>query len=660
MAENTIETVTILKVDTGEAVQSVNDLRSNVKILKERLGELEIGSQEYQETLSELKVNQNALKDAMYASSASMDELAAAATGTSETYNSLVHRMATLKEELRSTDVSTDSGKKKFKELADQVNEVNDRLKEMDAMQGNYQRNVGNYTSALTNLGDILKSMPPTLGAAKEQLGKVGETLGLIGKQPILATIGLLAPAIMKITESLKDNETVLAAVDKAMAALQPLIDLVGAALQKVAEIVAKVIGYFTEMAGESGESFKKIIAGAVGVGNTITQFLLTPIRTMIEAIKGLGTAAGNLFKGQFKEAAKSAGEAAKGVGEAFRRGFSFADNFRAGQEAGERFAAGLGSTKKTAKDAGAEVAKAAEEGLKLTKVTDQMINATDATISKRIAAQKAAAEEMKAINADIESDTAETLAFVDEVLGEVDRQQAESVAAMAERLKQKQALMQGVASATSSILGSIADMYEANGDESVEQAERVKAMRIASATIDTISGAIAAYTGTIEVVKGPAGVILGAVQAAAVTAAGLAQIAQIRNTSVTGESSGSTGPVSSMSSGSTAAATSALQTVNAATGADAEARLNGMRTASGNAAGAARQEAPGTEDAQTPAQVQAPSTSPRVETVRNVTTKSEERRADAAAGPQRVYILASDLQAERSATRARVAETSF
>ena len=640
MAENTVETVTILKVDTGEAVQSVNDLRGNIKILKDRLGELEIGSQEYQETLGELKVNQNALKDAMYASSASMDDLAAAATGTSETYNSLVHRMASLKEELRATDVSTESGKQRFKELADQVNEVNDRLKEMDAMQGNYQRNVGNYTSALTGLGDILKSMPPTLGAAKEQLGRVGETLGLIGKQPILAAIGLIAPVIMKITDSLKDNETVLAAVDKAMAALQPIIDLIGVALQKVAEIVAKVIGYFTEMAGESGESFKKIIAGAVGVGNTILQFILTPARSAIAAIKGLGEAAKNLFKGQFKEAAKSAGDAMKGVGEAFKKGFDFADNFKAGQEAGEKFAAGLGSTKKKAKDAGAEVAKAAEDGLKLTKVTDQMINATDATIAKRIEAQKAAAEELKAINADSKEDTDETMAYVDGVLGEINAQQEQAVAAMAERMKQRQAVMQGVVSATSSILGSIADMYEANGDESVEQAERIKAMRIASATIDTISGAIAAYTGTIEVVKGPAGVILGAVQAAAVTAAGLAQIAQIRNTSVTGDSSGSTGSVSSISSSGTAA-TSALEAVNAATGADAETRLNGMTATNA-------------------AQVQAPSTSPRVETVRNVTTKSEERRADAAASPQRVYILASDLQAERNATRTRVAETSF
>ena len=618
-----METLTIVRVDSGEAVRSVNDLRDNIKALKGQLGELEIGTQEYQDTLSELKVNQNALKDAMYATSSSMDDLAAAATGTSETYNSLVHRMAALKEELRSTDVSTENGRQRFKQLADQVNEVNDRLKEMDAMQGNYQRNVGNYTSALTNLGDILKSMPPTLGSTKEQLGRVGETLGLIGKQPVLAVIGLLAPAIMKITESLKDNETVLAAIDKAMDALQPIIDLIGVALQKVAEIVAKVIGYFTEMAGESGESFKKIIAGAVGVGNTILQFILTPARSAIAAIKGLGEAAKNLFKGQFKEAAKSAGDAMKGVGEAFRKGFDFSENFKTGQGAGEKFAAGLGSTKDKAKEAGAEVGKAAGEGLKLAKVTDAMINVMDKTIAKQIEARKAAAEEMKAIDALIEEDLAGTMTEVDEVLSEIDamrkaelaemaeaeermRQQQEAeLAAMAERVRQQKALMEGAASATSAILGSIADMYEANGDVSVEQAERIKAMRIASATIDTISGAIAAYTGTIEVIKGPAGVILGAVQAAAVTAAGLAQIAQIRNTSVTGGGGGSASGVSVAQAAPSTALN--LEQVKSATAGGGTERLNGRKQQ-----------------------------------------------------PSRVYILASDLQAERNDARARVAETSF
>ena len=86
MAEETIQ---IIRIETGEAVKSVNDLRENVKILKDRLGDLEIGTTEYQDTLEELKVNQAAVKDAMYASTASMDDLAKSATGTSNSYNSL-------------------------------------------------------------------------------------------------------------------------------------------------------------------------------------------------------------------------------------------------------------------------------------------------------------------------------------------------------------------------------------------------------------------------------------------------------------------------------------------------------------------------------------------------------------------------------------------
>lgn len=114
MAEETIE---IIRIDTGEAVKSVNDLRENVKILKERLGDLEIGTTEYQDTLEELKINQNAVKDAMYATTATMEDVSKAATGTSNSYNALVHRMAALKEELRATDVSTEKGNRDSRNL---------------------------------------------------------------------------------------------------------------------------------------------------------------------------------------------------------------------------------------------------------------------------------------------------------------------------------------------------------------------------------------------------------------------------------------------------------------------------------------------------------------------------------------------------------------
>ena len=73
------ETITILRVDTGEAVTSVQDLKDNIKALKDVVAQAEIGSEEYQKALNELRVNQNALKDAMYATSASMEDVAKSA-----------------------------------------------------------------------------------------------------------------------------------------------------------------------------------------------------------------------------------------------------------------------------------------------------------------------------------------------------------------------------------------------------------------------------------------------------------------------------------------------------------------------------------------------------------------------------------------------------
>ena len=222
------ETITILKVGTEEAVRSVNDLKENIKLLKQNLGELEIGTTEYQNTLDELKVNQNALKDAMYATTTSMEDVAAAAKGASKSYNSLVHQMAALKEEWRATN---DEARRN--ELGEQIAKINQQLKDMDASVGNFSRNVGNYESGAAGLvekfdqwGGILKQMPPTLGAAKESIGKVGESMQLVGKQPILGIIGLLAPIIIKITESLKDNETAMDAVKKVMQSLQPVFDV--------------------------------------------------------------------------------------------------------------------------------------------------------------------------------------------------------------------------------------------------------------------------------------------------------------------------------------------------------------------------------------------------------------------------------------------------
>lgn len=601
------ETITILKVGTEEAVRSVNDLKDNIKVLKQNLGELEIGTEEYQTTLEELKVNQNALKDAMYATTTSMTDVAAAATGASKSYNSLVHQMAALKEEWRATN---DEARRN--ELGVQIAEINQQLKDMDASVGNFQRNVGNYESGVTGLverfdqfGGILKQMPPTLGAAKESIGKVGESMQLVGKQPILGIIGLLAPIIIKITDALKDNETAMDAVKKVMASLQPVFDIIQKVLEKVAQGVANVAEWFVNLLGESGETFKNIISGAVGVGNVLLQYLLTPIRTIVNAFKGLGKIIGDVFKGNFKDIKEDAEEAWSGIKDSFIKGFSFKENFDLGKKVGEEFASGLGSSKDKVVEESEKIGEAVAESIenKLMEIDWDKVSAANA---KRIAAEKKikedAAKEQQELNDMVQADWEATNAEIDAYFEEMWKKQEEDEKNQRELAQAKIDSMYAVADATSSVLGSLASMYESDEENAEKNAGKIKALRIAEATINTISGAIGAFTSAATNPGGIPGMIIGAANAAAVTAAGIAQIAKIRQTKV-----GTSG---------TSSAPSAV--------------------------------------------VSAPMVETSVPSVRSVTSATEEERLNQMAKDQRVYLVTSDVEAALDDSKVRVEESSF
>ena len=602
----TEETITILKVGTEDAVKSVNDLKENIKMLKQNLGELEIGTEAYQTTLEELKVNQNALKDAMYATTTSMEDVAAAATGASKSYNSLVHQMAALKEEWRATN---DEARRN--ELGKQIADINHQLKDMDASVGNFQRNVGNYESGVAGIaakfdawGATLKQMPPTLGAAKESIGKVGETMQLVGKQPILGIIGLLAPIIMKITASLQENQTAMDAVKKLMQSLQPVFDVLSGVLEGIAQGLSKAVDWLVQFVGES-DGVKKVISSIAGVGNSILQYLLAPIKSAIAAVKGFGKIMGDVFKGNWSDIKTHAKETGQEIADAYKEGFSFKANFKEGKAAGAKFVSGVKDNKVEAnaagKELGEEMAKGVEEGLKLADF-EKALAKGESRNNAKFEAEKA---EIEAMN----DWWTQEMESVDE---EVNAMFEQHVDQLLESTKSKSKLTaeqivgstMEVANATSGLMSALADMYESDEKNAEKNAKKIKALRIASATIDMLNGAVAAFA-SAQTLPPPFGQIVGAANAAAVIAMGVANINKIKSTNSTG-------------------------------------------------GGASSATAP------TPAVVSAPNVDTNLQSVRNVTSASEEERLNQMAKDQRVYIVSSDIEAALDGNRTRVEESSF
>lgn len=606
------ENVTILRVDTGEAVQSIADLKNNVKTYKKELENLEIGTEEYQDTLVKLKVSESALKNAMYATTSSMEDLAKAAKGTGESYNALVKQMADYKAELRNIDTSTDEGKQAFQELAAKINGVNDKLKEMDELQGNHSRNVGNYTSAFKNFDQTIANMPSTMNGFRGGLDNVNKSMKLLSTNPVMGVFALLAPLINGITSSLKENVTMTEALKKVMDALKPAMDLVGGAIQTVAEWVSKAVDYFVELATANTGTMRNIIAGAVGVGNVLLQYMLTPIRSVIAAFKGLGEVVKDVFTGKFAEAKEAASNALKGIGDAFKKGFDIKGNFEQGKKAGEQFVAGLqdASNRKQAKEAGQtignEVKEGVEEGLALID-WEKAFEQGERRLEKERRAREQEAKEFEEWLQDLEE---EDQAYFDDMYDYYNAQMEEQFALEQERMKQRGELWQDYAGVTSSVLGSIADMMEASADGTAASEKRIKGIRIAAATIETIAGAVSAYMGAVKAYSAinPLGAqAIGAAQAAAVLASGMAQIAKIRNTDVSGGSSSA----STASAGSTAS-------------------------------------------------YSAPTVSSSIPYTTVTTSASDEDRLNQMSSPQRVYILASDIEASGQARKVRVAESSF
>lgn len=580
MAQETIQ-IAEFAVETAT---SINDLKLNIKALKDTMADLTIGSEEYSEALEELQKNQTALKNAMHATTVdgkeegkTLEGIAKAANGLGTSYNALVKRMADLTQEFRATE---DAARRA--DLAREIKSINKELKELDARRGIYGRNVGDY------FNQIFPS-----------LQKTNDALKLMGKQPVMSLVILLAPVLTKIVDALKENETALGAIKKLMDSLKPVMDFMQGVLEKLAGLLSNAVDWALELGETTGVSFKNIVAGAVGVGNALKEFLLIPIRNVIDGAKAMGQVFQNIFKGNFRQAAQDAKQAVKDIGENFRKGFSFKGNFEAGKEAGEAFAAGLKSSKKKAAEAAAEVKE---------EVLESLIPSADDIRKAMEKAEARRAEWEKFLEADLKELTGmlneENKAFTDALQAELDAQlDAEYDTMLKEReiMQQRLQSLDMLAGATSSILGSIADMYEVNADEDEQAAQRAKSLRTASAVIDTISGAIGAYMQTVKTLPAPWNVAAAAANAAAVLAAGYAQIKQI----------------------------------------------NAVRVGSGGASGA-------------PALAQAPAFAPSIPQIRSVTGRSEEERLNRMAGDSRVYLVYSDLEIADTRQRVKVRETEF
>ena len=766
-----------MRVDTGQAVVSIRDLKDNISTLKAQLSELEVGTEDFQNTLQQLNVNQNALRAAMNGTTASMEDLTNAANGAGQSYNALVNNMAAMRKELRNIDTSTAEGQKRFDELAAKINGVNARLKEMDAATGNYQRNVGNYAGAVRGLNlamaQVVRELPSLkMGAdmfflaISNNLPILADNIQMVREQnaKMLAETGKAPKLITQVVKSLfswnslmsvavtlltlfggkvidwvsglfkAKEETDAAAkaqeeLNKAMKDIaqaeveatasaktyysiatdvtRSMEDRLGAA-QKLIKEYPQYLSDFSEeevIAGKAADAYGRLSASiqeaarAKAAMQKITENYskildlqlqldekqaeldsATEARDVYAVYKNRADSsttnplaaqgAVNLasqYAAQYDEYSREVNrltdetesltnqiDELAAVNTALQSKISVTSEYLEGQADAAKKAADELERLKAAADKAAQLkfdismddpqvdeedpfAGMEDRQESLQKALDFQLERLEAERGQELRWNKIRTEDERArleneylINEEYNekklrlledfaerSPDAETTANAKieaaDLSVQIEQDKYEKIRALRDKDEEEERehwknvgkIAQAGFGAISGVLDGLADALEANGDESAAAQERIKNIRIAAATIDTIGGAIGAFMQATQTIPPPWGQIVGAAQAAAVVATGIAQINKIRNTDVSGESSGS-GSLSSA------------------------------------------------------AAVQAPTVRTEYQQVRNITGASEEERLNRMAGDQRVYVLESDIEAAQDRRRVRVRESTF
>lgn len=244
----TMTQTTVLEVDTLKAVKSVQDLRDNISTLRKVIKEATIDSDEYKAAQEELAVQQNALREVQKGSAASTEELMRAAQGLGTSYAALSNQMAKLRAEYRTTE---DEAKRA--RLANEIKDINDKLKDMDATRGVFSRNVGDYANQmskafsgvgqlLTPVGDGLQSIGIAAGGMIGPIGGVNTAMKALNANPIFATVTVIVGVLAAIIRELKSNEEAMNRVKVALAPLNAASNVFTKIMQSLGKAIASAV----------------------------------------------------------------------------------------------------------------------------------------------------------------------------------------------------------------------------------------------------------------------------------------------------------------------------------------------------------------------------------------------------------------------------------
>lgn len=231
------------------ALKEEDSLLKQIEQTEQKIAE--VRRDEYQELLNQKEI----LKESKKEASSRFAEDNLALKEYDNTMQGVKEHLADLKKAMQTKDMDSDE----FKQMAQQANELNTKLKEAEQSYGQFGRNVGNYANGVAEglqgvvikVGDTERTFTSAKQAAKE-LGNELKTMAVNGKQGT-QEYQELDKAVKTLESTMKDVSKSSVAMDKLLDTMQGII-----AIASTAKGIGALFGFD---GNEIEQSIQKLVA---------------------------------------------------------------------------------------------------------------------------------------------------------------------------------------------------------------------------------------------------------------------------------------------------------------------------------------------------------------------------------------------------------------
>jgi hypothetical protein len=282
--EEKLEKILEIKVDVGDAIKGIDSLNRAVeqqkKIqqeLKQQIKDLEAAEDDNTDAINEAReayiLSQQKVKDY----NSQIQSLSKSVQNQLKIDRENIGSMQQMRAQLSNLTKAYDSlsaeerEAAKGQELKDKINQVTDALKNSEEATQRYYRNVGNYENAIKNSLGLNSKFANTLNQINQNgigttLNEMSQGVKNVGKEttkllanPIVATLALIAAAVMAVVKGIKSSEENTAKWSATMAKFKPFLDVVTVACQKFASVMLDIVGWLGKATGSIMKWLEKL-----------------------------------------------------------------------------------------------------------------------------------------------------------------------------------------------------------------------------------------------------------------------------------------------------------------------------------------------------------------------------------------------------------------